>query len=216
MNRNQKNQKNIFIFYGDPNIDSSTSLILNAYTEGVTESKIHNMRITKLSDMKFNPSLEKGYKEIQQLEPDLVKFQNDIKWANTIVFIYPNWWCAMPAKMKGIFDKCFSITYKSDNDNSVLIISKSLNGDISPSVWIISFESKTRITCAIAFVLLMCDKNSLPSPSPNEAPETSPAISTKETVAFIVFFELENFVNFSKRESGTGTTPTDGSIVQNG
>ena len=57
---------------------------------------------------------------------------------------------------------------------------------------VIPFESKTRITCAIAFVLLMCDKNSLPSPSPNEAPETSPAISTKETVAFIVFFELEN------------------------
>ena len=122
MNRNQKNQKNIFIFYGDPNIDSSTSLILNAYTEGVTESKIHNMRITKLSDMKFNPSLEKGYKEIQQLEPDLVKFQNDIKWANTIVFIYPNWWCAMPAKMKGIFDRAFlpgfAFNFKKDSSGN--------------------------------------------------------------------------------------------------
>ena len=146
MNRNQKNQKNIFIFYGDPNIDSSTSLILNAYTEGVTESKIHNMRITKLSDMKFNPSLEKGYKEIQQLEPDLVKFQNDIKWANTIVFIYPNWWCAMPAKMKGIEN--FVNISKRESGTSFFFSETLLgpNESISTGVWY-SYNTDRRINC---------------------------------------------------------------------
>ena len=118
----KKQNKKIFIFYGDPNTDSSTSLILNAYTEGIKTSKTHDVRVTKLSDMKFNPSLEKGYKEIQQLEPDLVKFQNDIKWADTMVFIYPNWWCAMPAKMKGIFDRAFlpgfAFNFKKDSSGS--------------------------------------------------------------------------------------------------
>ena len=43
----------------------------------------------------------------------------------------------------------------------------------------------------------MWDKNLLPNPSPLEAPSTNPAISTKDIVVFIFFFEFEILTNSS-------------------
>ena len=68
----------------------------------------------------------------------------------------------------------------------------------------------------IASTSLIWDKNLFPNPSPLEAPLTNPAISTNEIVVFIIFFDLEISANFFNLWSGTGTTPTFGSIVQNG
>ena len=62
----------------------------------------------------------------------------------------------------------------------------------------------------------MWDRNLLPNPSPLDAPFTRPAISTNEIVVFIVFFDFETSDNLFNLSSGTGTTPTLGSIVQNG
>src|SRR3989344_1404435 len=62
----------------------------------------------------------------------------------------------------------------------------------------------------------MWERNLLPNPSPSEAPLTSPAMSTNSTTAGIVFFERLNALSRWSRSSGTGTIPTDGSIVQKG
>ena len=62
----------------------------------------------------------------------------------------------------------------------------------------------------------MCDKNLLPKPSPFDAPSTSPAMSTNSIVVLIFFFYFDISINLSNLSSGTGTTPTFGSIVQKG
>ncbi len=56
----------------------------------------------------------------------------------------------------------------------------------------------------------------MPRPSPFDAPLTSPAMSTNSIVAGTMRSDAEIFASTSSRASGTVTTPTLGSIVQNG
>ena len=98
--------KKIFIFAGHVLPAGTASLLADAYEKGA-RSAGYEIRRMNLWDMKFDPVMHQDYHEIQELEPDLVKFQDAVKWADHIVFTYPNWWSAMPAKFKGIFDRAF-------------------------------------------------------------------------------------------------------------
>ena len=92
----------------------------------------------------------------------------------------------------------------------------SLDGSIRPSTCTTSGSSKTRITWQIALASRMFARNLLPSPAPSDAPFTMPAMSTKDTTAGTVFSDLKTSASLSSRGSGSGTTPTFGSIVANG
>jgi len=111
-------KKNILIILGHPDIDSFCGSLAKAYLDGA-KSGGSEVRELKLSELKFDPILWKGYNKIQELESDLVKAQELIQWSNHIVFVYPNWWGAMPALMKGFFDRVFlpgfAFKYRDDS-----------------------------------------------------------------------------------------------------
>ena len=98
--------KKIFIISANPVKESFSESLALTYAKAAKKAK-HKVRYANISDMKFNPVLEMGYKVIQKLEPDLLSFQENVKWADHLVFVYPNWWAAMPAKMKGLFDRAW-------------------------------------------------------------------------------------------------------------
>ncbi len=96
--------KNIVIICGHPDSDSFTGHLLDVY-QAAAEEAGHEIRRYDLGLLKFDPVLHKGYKEIQHLEPDLEMIQSAIRECDHLVIAYPNWWCSMPALLKGLFDR---------------------------------------------------------------------------------------------------------------
>ncbi len=98
--------KKIFIFVGNPDSDSLSSALADAYAHGA-QAAGHEVRLTRIGDMKFDPILHKGYKVIQPFEPDILKFQEDVRWCEHFVSVFPVWWSDMPALMKGLIDRAW-------------------------------------------------------------------------------------------------------------
>ena len=65
-------------------------------------------------------------------------------------------------------------------------------GSILPATWTTLSSAKQRTTCAIASVSRIVARNWLPSPSPFDAPATSPAMSTNSTVAGQHLFRMRD------------------------
>lgn len=98
--------KEVLVISGNPDAASFDQALASAYCEGAAAAG-GNVNLIELGKLKFDPVLHKGYKEIQQLEPDLLRVQELIKKANHLVFVYPSWWGSMPALLKGFFDRVF-------------------------------------------------------------------------------------------------------------
>lgn len=96
--------KKIVILLGNPDVDTFSGAIADHY-QAAAEEVGHEVLRFNIGEMNFDPILHQGYKVIQALEPDLLSLQEAIKWADHVVIIYPNWWCTMPAILKGLFDR---------------------------------------------------------------------------------------------------------------
>ncbi|MCC9043400.1 NAD(P)H-dependent oxidoreductase [Myroides sp. M-43] len=98
--------KKITIINGHPNQESLCFAIVEAYIKGA-KSKGAEVREVTLAEMSFNTNLQYGYQKRIELEPDLLKAIEDIKWADHLVWVHPVWWGGVPALLKGFIDRTF-------------------------------------------------------------------------------------------------------------
>jgi len=98
------NQKKILLINGHPDNESFNFGLSDAYKQGVEKSGA-KLREIKIRELDFNPNLQFGYRKRTELEPDLLEAQENLKWADHIVWVYPVWWGSVPAIMKGFLDR---------------------------------------------------------------------------------------------------------------
>ncbi|WP_158588412.1 NAD(P)H-dependent oxidoreductase [Henriciella mobilis] len=96
----------IFIWVGHPRETSLSHGMADAYQKAA-EAEGAETRRMNLHEMDFDPDLTEGYHARKTLEPCLEEWRENIMWANHLVWAYPQWWGGMPAKMKGVIDRCF-------------------------------------------------------------------------------------------------------------
>ena len=104
------------IVYAHPNPKSFNHAILETISEELKKKK-KDFKVRDLYKIGFNPALStKDLFAIQNgaVPQDIKKEQKYINEADTIIFIFPIWWSAMPAMLKGYIDRVFSLKFAYD------------------------------------------------------------------------------------------------------
>lgn len=78
----------VFILLAHPETDSFNGKIAEILADEYQRLG-QSLRRQNLGEMKFNPILKYGYRQIQDLEADPKTFQDNIKWCDKLILIYP-------------------------------------------------------------------------------------------------------------------------------
>lgn len=96
--------KRVLVILGHPSDSSLCAALADACAAGA-EAAGHEVRRIAVGRLHFDPLLRNGYATEQVLESDLIDAQQAVAWAQHIVWVYPIWWGAMPAVLKGFVDR---------------------------------------------------------------------------------------------------------------
>ena len=94
------------VLIGHPNPDSYCHALAHHYAQAARQggAEVHILDLARLN---FDPSLHRGYRSIQPLEPDLQRAQELLTWCQHLLVVTPTWWSSMPAVLKGFIDRIF-------------------------------------------------------------------------------------------------------------
>lgn len=98
------------IVFAHPN-PKSFNYALVAAVEKVLRARGDEVRTRDLYKANFNPILDsQQLAEVQQgcVPSDVALEQEQVSWADNLIFIYPLWWFDRPAVLKGWFDRVFT------------------------------------------------------------------------------------------------------------
>ncbi|BFM11297.1 NAD(P)H-dependent oxidoreductase [Simiduia litorea] len=96
-------RKRVLVLAANPKANSFVNALADAYATSARQQ--HDVKFLNLADMVFNVDLPDGYTQDQPLEDSLKAFQAALIWCEHLVIFTPNWWGALPAKLKGLIDR---------------------------------------------------------------------------------------------------------------
>ena len=96
------------IVFNHPYEGSFCNAILNAVTKGLQKAR-HEIDLMHLDNDGFNPVMSqadlKAFVAHQPVDPQVTDYNEKLKKADHLVFIFPIWWDIMPATTKGFIDR---------------------------------------------------------------------------------------------------------------
>jgi NAD(P)H dehydrogenase (quinone) len=104
------------IIFAHPNAESFNRAVLNSFINGL-KSKEFSYDLVDLYAINFEPRLSSQDLALFQqgkVSPDIQAQQAKVAWADCLVFIFPVWWSAPPAILKGWVDRVFSLKFAYD------------------------------------------------------------------------------------------------------
>lgn len=108
---------NTLVIYCHPSKKSFTYQVFKRLLNGLTDAG-HQVVISDLYAMNFQSDMsEKEYEREQSalytkpLPNDVLLEQHKIQHSDCIIFVYPVWWSDCPAKLKGWFDRVYSVGF---------------------------------------------------------------------------------------------------------
>lgn len=98
----------VVIIFNHPYDGSFCNAILKSVTNGLTRAN-HQIDLIHLDKDNFNPVMTEGdlkaFRDKNPIDTKVIEYNNKIKNADHLVFIFPIWWELMPAMTKGFVDK---------------------------------------------------------------------------------------------------------------
>ena len=108
---------NILIIYSHPSGKSYTFQILETLKQTLFLNK-WNVEVSDLYAMNFQSDMNEMEYEREgfantglPISKDVLEEHTKIEKADCIIFLYPVWWSDCPAKLKGWFDRVYSVGY---------------------------------------------------------------------------------------------------------
>jgi NAD(P)H dehydrogenase (quinone) len=93
----------VLLIDGHPGAGRLSAHLLDTYQAALPEgTEVDRIAIR---DLAFNPDLTRGYVELPPLEPDLDRALALIEGCDHLVLVFPLWWGAEPARLKGFWDR---------------------------------------------------------------------------------------------------------------
>lgn len=94
--------------YCHPDPESFASAARDHTVTGLKASG-HEVRLIDLYGESFEPALtaeeRRTHRDPGVSDPTLQGYTDDLRWADSLVLVYPTWWSGQPAMLKGWFDR---------------------------------------------------------------------------------------------------------------
>jgi 1,4-dihydroxy-2-naphthoate polyprenyltransferase len=100
----------VLIILGHPRAGSFCDALAAAYAEGARRAGAE-VRCLNLADLEFDLDVHTSSPRSQLHEPDVLCAQELLRWAEHWVFVFPNWWGSMPARLKGFLDRVLTLGF---------------------------------------------------------------------------------------------------------
>jgi 1,4-dihydroxy-2-naphthoate polyprenyltransferase len=94
----------VLVVMGHPRKDSFCEALADAYADGATRAGTRVRRLA-VADMRFDLNVVSVSPRDQPVEPCVAAAMDSVRWADHLVFVFPTWWGAMPALLKGFLDR---------------------------------------------------------------------------------------------------------------